>query len=651
MNVVYPTFRFAKMTGLPDNLTQTPERGATSMDILGDVLSSLRLTGGVVVDGRLTGQFCLNAQFTPEECAPFFPPPEVLIGYHYVRSGNAIIHVDGEEPENLSPGDIAILPHNDPHLLTSRVGLPPADITEISLVTEGGVHRLSTGTDGPAMKMWCGVLGTAKANAHPILDALPSLLVLRTRDRAREWLDSSLRFLAEGQPSPDVLSRLAELILAQAIQDYIERLPPDAKGWVRGLADPAVARALSIIHSRYAEELSVDQLAREAGVSRTVLGERFAELIGEPPMRYCARWRMRTAANLLREGKQNSANIAYSVGFNSEAAFNRAFKREFGVPPAAWRRKMEADAAERARRAANRQLPRQEVLYCRASDGTRLAYSAVGEGPPLVKTANWLNHIEFDWESPVWRHWLAELTDGRTLIRYDERGNGMSDWDTPELSLDAFVEDLETVVTAAGLDRFDLLAISQGAAVSIAYAVRFPGRVRKMILYGGYAAGWAKRGSAEERLRREAMVTLTQSGWGSDNPAYRQLFTNLYVPDATTEQKAWFNELQRKSASPENAVRIQRALSELDVRDLLERVAVPTLVIHARDDQVIPFSCAIELAERIPGARLVPLEGRNHILLESEPAWPQFVAAARAFLAEDGDAAPQMPQSVPIPLA
>lgn len=620
------------MTALPDKLTETP--GARdSVDILSDILSSLRLTGGVIIDGRLTGDFCMKAQFTPEQCAPFFPVPEMLIGYHYIRSGSALIRVDGEEPALLAAGDIAILPRNDPHMLTRRLGLAPAPPCEIEWVVKEGVHRLSTGTDGQATQMWCGFLGTAKSHSHPILDALPPLLTLKTRDRGSEWLDSSLRFLAEGQPSPEVVSRLAELFLAQAVKDYIDQMPPDASGWIKGLADPAVARALSVIHSRYAEDLSVEMLAREAGVSRSVLGERFAELLGEPPMRYCARWRMRMAAHMLREGKHNNANIAYAVGFNSEAAFNRAFKREYGEPPATWKRKVQEETLAASERSRKRALPAQTVQYCTAADGTRLAYSVVGDGPPLVKTANWLNHIEFDWESPIWRHWLAELTDGHRLIRYDERGNGLSDWDTPELSLDRFVEDLETVVTAAAIEQFDLLAVSQGVAVSIAYAVRYPHRIRKMILYGGYSAGWAKRSTPEELERREAMVTLTQVGWGSDNPAYRQLFTGLYMPDASLHQQQWFNEIQRRSTSPENAVRIQRALSQLDVRDLLSQVRTPTLVIHGRDDQVIPFSCGVELARQIPGARLVALQGKNHILLEDEPAWPQFVREVRAFLA------------------
>ena len=222
----------------------------------------------------------------------------------------------------------------------------------------------------------------------------------------------------------------------------------------------------------------------------------------------------------------------------------------------------------------------------------------LGEGPPLVKTANWLNHIEHDWESPLWRHWLDEFTDGRSLIRYDERGNGLSDWDTPELSFEAFIDDLECVADCLALERFDLLAISQGAAVAVAYAVRHPDRVRRLVICNGYAAGWAVRSDPSERARREAMVTLTQLGWGASNPAYRQLFTNHYVPDATPKQMGWFNEMQRLSASPENAVRLQRVLSQIDARELLPKVRTPTLIFHSRDDQAVPFSQGEELAAK-----------------------------------------------------
>jgi pimeloyl-ACP methyl ester carboxylesterase len=281
----------------------------------------------------------------------------------------------------------------------------------------------------------------------------------------------------------------------------------------------------------------------------------------------------------------------------------------------------------------------QEIRFCTAPDGVRIAYAAVGEGRPLVKTANWLNHLEFDWRSPIWMHWFAELSRDLRLIRYDERGNGLSDWAVEDLSFEAFVRDLEAVVEAAGVERFDMLGISQGCAVSVAYAVRHPERVRRLVLYGGYAEGWGIRGGPEERERREAMVTLAQQGWGKDNPAYRQLFTTLYVPGATREEMDWFNDLQRVSASPENAVRLMRTLSRIDVRALLPQVAVPALVLHAREDAVVPFSQGRILAAGIPDARFVPLDSRNHLLLGHEPAFARFLDEVRGFLGVERRAA------------
>ncbi len=604
------------------------------MDVLGDILTSLRLTGGVVIDGQLRGDFCLLSQFTPDHCAPFFPMPETLIGYHYVRSGRMLVEVEGVPPVTVEAGEIAFIPRNDPHLLARRSGLPPLDASDILWVTDG-VHHIACGNGPEVTELWCGFLGTAKSSAHPLLDALPAVLKVDIKGSDEDWVEASLRFVAEQSPTPDIVSRLAETFVVQAVREYVASLPAGASGWLAGLRDPAVARALSIIHARYAEDLEVETLAREAGVSRSVLGERFAELLGEPPMRYCARWRMRMAANMLRDGQQNSANVAYAVGFNSEAAFNRAFKREFGEPPATWRKRVEAEERVKAEAARPKAaLPPQNVQYCIARDGTRLAFSKAGDGPPLVKTANWLNHIEFDWESPLWRHWLRELTDGHCLIRYDQRANGLSDWDTPEISFDAFVDDLETVVDCARLEQFDLLAISQGAGVAIAYSVRHPERVRRLVLLGGYACGWRVRADPPEVERREAMMALARTGWGSDNPAYRQLFTGLYVPGASEQQARWFNDMQRKSASPENAVRLQQVFATIDVRDLLAKVTVPTLVLHSRDDQAIPLAAGKEIADGIPGARFVALESRNHILLEEEPAWRAFVGELRGFLSE-----------------
>ena len=274
----------------------------------------------------------------------------------------------------------------------------------------------------------------------------------------------------------------------------------------------------------------------------------------------------------------------------------------------------------------------QEIRFCTASDGVRIAWSTVGKGPPLVKAANWLNHLEFDWQSPIWRHWFAELIRDHRLIRYDERGNGLSDWDVGELSLEAFVADLEAVVDAAAVDRFVLLGISQGCAVSVAYAVRHPERVSHLILYGGYARGWKGRGTPEDKERRRAMQTLAAQGWGQDNPAYRQLFTSIYVPGATREEMDWFNDLQRVSASPQNAVRLMQTLGGLDVTATLPLVTTPTLVLHARQDASVPHSEGRALAAGIRGARFVTLDSENHILLAHEPAFARFLAEVRGFL-------------------
>jgi DNA-binding winged helix-turn-helix (wHTH) protein/pimeloyl-ACP methyl ester carboxylesterase len=250
---------------------------------------------------------------------------------------------------------------------------------------------------------------------------------------------------------------------------------------------------------------------------------------------------------------------------------------------------------------------RQDIHFCTAPDGVRIAYAEVGEGRPLVKTANWLNHLEYDWESPVWSPLLHALAEDRRLIRYDARGNGLTDWEVKDLSFDALVRDLETVVDAAGLERFPLLGISQGCAVSIAYCVRHPERVSKLVLYGGYARGRGKRGDPKQIAQDDALVTLMRDGWGKENPAFRQIFTSLFIPGATQEQAQWFNDLQKKTTSPENAVRIRQSHSMIDVSELLPLVRVPTLVLHCRDDAVAPLDEGRRLAAGIPGARLVTL--------------------------------------------
>ena len=273
----------------------------------------------------------------------------------------------------------------------------------------------------------------------------------------------------------------------------------------------------------------------------------------------------------------------------------------------------------------------QEIRFCTAPDGVRLAYATSGDGYPLVKAANWLNHLQFDWESPIWRHLFRELSRGQRLVRYDERGNGMSDWDAPDVSFDAWVSDLETVVDAAGLDRFALLGISQGGAVSIAYAARHPERVSHLVLLGAWARGWGRRDAVELRMR-EAMLTLMRDGWGQENPAFRQVWTSRFIPGGTLEQQRWYNELQRVTASPANAVRLSTTSRDVDISSMLPSISTPTLVLHARGDAVAPFELGRELALGIRGAQFVPLDSGNHLLLEEEPAFQVFVAEVRRFL-------------------
>jgi pimeloyl-ACP methyl ester carboxylesterase/DNA-binding CsgD family transcriptional regulator len=288
-----------------------------------------------------------------------------------------------------------------------------------------------------------------------------------------------------------------------------------------------------------------------------------------------------------------------------------------------------ADPAGRSPRAGN-----QRIRFCVTPDGVRIAFATSGTGPPLVKVSNWLTHLEFDWQSPVWRHWLRELGRDHTLVRYDQRGCGLSDWGVAELSTELWLNDLETVVDAAGLERFALFAMSQGGPLAVQYASRHPERVSALILLGTYGRGRLLRDpNPEHREEFETVTSLMRIGWGRDNPAFRQLFTSLFIPGGTAEQVRWFNDLMRFSTSPENAVRFRRINSVNDVRDLAPSLRVPTLVLHARDDAVAPFEEGRLLAALIPQAQFVPLDGRNHILLEDEPAWEQFLAAVRGFLA------------------
>jgi pimeloyl-ACP methyl ester carboxylesterase/DNA-binding CsgD family transcriptional regulator len=285
----------------------------------------------------------------------------------------------------------------------------------------------------------------------------------------------------------------------------------------------------------------------------------------------------------------------------------------------------------------------QEIRFCVAPDGVRLAWAKHGSGPPILKAGNWLTHLEYDWESPVWRHWLEGFGERHTFVRYDERGCGLSDRDVDELSLDRWADDLGTVADAAGLDRFTVLGISQGAATAVAYAVRHPERVDRLVLYGGYARGRGQRSEAQ-RQRMEALIGVIRTGWTDPDPAFRHLFSTMFLPGGSESQMAWYDELQRRSTSAETAVRLYQARSRIEVTELAPLVTAKALVAHAAGDRTVPFEEGRILASLLPNATLRTLDSINHILLADEPAWTEFLADVHAFL---GTPKPSTPTPLP----
>jgi pimeloyl-ACP methyl ester carboxylesterase len=284
-----------------------------------------------------------------------------------------------------------------------------------------------------------------------------------------------------------------------------------------------------------------------------------------------------------------------------------------------------------------KRIDEQQIRFCASKDGTAIAFAKTGQGPPLVRPATWLGHLQFDFTG-IWKHWFIELSKYNSLVRFDQRGCGLSDRRAAEFSFEKCVDDLESVIDSLELERFDLLGMSHGGSVSIAYAVRHPERVNHLILYGAFARGWAKAALRPQKLEEfEALEKLIGSGWGQDNPAFRQIFASLFMPDATAEQARAFNELQKVSVSPETAMKLYRVIGETDVHDLLPKVSVPTIVFHATQDSIAPFRNGLLLASSIPGARFVPLESRNHILQAEEPAWNEFLMEYRHFLGVGGD--------------
>ena len=329
-------------------------------------------------------------------------------------------------------------------------------------------------------------------------------------------------------------------------------------------------------------------------------------------------------------------NLNHNVSVLRKALGEKATGQQYieTVPRVGYRFAAPVDAAvpQTGASAASTARARQEIRYCTTSDGVRLAYATTGNGPPLVKASNWLTHLDFEWGSPIWRHWYSALSLHHRLVRYDERGNGMSQRDVPDVSFDTWVRDLETVVDAAGLDRFPLLGISRGGAIAIAYAVKHPERVTQLVLYGAFAAGLKHVGTPQELEARRALTSLLRLGWGLNNPAFCRTFTCRFIPEATPEHEQWFDELQRVSTSPENAARLMERDDDIDVRPLLSQVKTPTLVIHCDRDHAVPPELGRLLAAEIPGARYVSLPSANHLMLEEEPAWSLFLEELGLFL-------------------
>ena len=342
-----------------------------------------------------------------------------------------------------------------------------------------------------------------------------------------------------------------------------------------------------------------------------------------------------------RNGQQAEAHRQYQT-------CERLLAEELGVEPQPETKQLYEEIRKvRALPPSTRPIqPEQEIQFFFSFDGVRIAYATVGKGPPLIMTATFLRHLEYDWQSPIWQHWLHALARNHTLIRYDERGCGLSDWDVSDISFEAWVRDLEGLVEHLDLEQFRLLALSQAGAVAIAYAARHPDKVSHLILHGAYARGRLHR-AERPRAAEEAqtLLSLTRLGWGQDNPAFRQVFSLQLMPDATKEQLAWYDELMRVSMTPENAVRAEAAMYHINVLNLLPELITPTLVTHCRYDAGVPFNEGRILASQIPGARFVPLASKNHLLLPGEPAWEHFVQEIHRFLATEPPTFPRLPAS------
>jgi AraC-like DNA-binding protein len=318
------------------------------MDPLLEICRTMQLSGAVFLDAEFTAPWCITSQLTPEDCIPFMPRPAQVICYHYVTAGRLLLNVEGYPLTPVEAGEIILLPRNDVHVLASAPNLRPINVHFlIQPGAAGGLTRIVHGGGGERTQILCGFLGTNTPHV-PIVSILPKMLRIGVEQgTSASWIESSFRFAAHqlGQgrvESPVVLAKLAELLFMEAVRRFVASLPPETSGWLLGLCDSIVGRALALLHSRPTHRWTTEELAQEVGLSRSAFAERFTSLMGAPPMRYLANWRMQVAAQRVKGSHGPIARIAFETGYESEAAFNRAFKRAFGEPPVTWRKRQSA---------------------------------------------------------------------------------------------------------------------------------------------------------------------------------------------------------------------------------------------------------------------------------------------------------------------
>ncbi|MFL6618396.1 MAG: AraC family transcriptional regulator [Povalibacter sp.] len=317
------------------------------MDAFSDVLRVTRLSGGVFLEADLTAPWCISGKLSSEDCTPFVPAPRHVIASHFVAAGNMQLRVEEGETIDVRAGEFVLLPHNDAHTFGSDLNAVPMVAREVIQPPQGGgISRINYGGGGAGTQLICGYLA-ADAPFSPLLSALPSLMKLDVRATASgAWIESSFRFaateIAAGRlGSATVIAKLSELLFVEAVSQFVASLPPERRGWLAGLRDPQIGRALALLHARPMEGWTAESLALEVGMSRSVFAERFTSLVGQPPMQYLTLWRMHVAAQHLREGRGSVAQVGFAIGYESEAAFSRAFKRQFGSSPGTWRRQLE----------------------------------------------------------------------------------------------------------------------------------------------------------------------------------------------------------------------------------------------------------------------------------------------------------------------